>query len=33
LSLSDLSRCQLESFAEADTLFRLLPAPVAAPAR
>lgn len=33
LSLSDLSRCQLESFAEADTLFRLLPSPVAVSAR
>lgn len=33
LNLTDLSRCHLESLAEADTLFRLLPAPVAVPAR
>jgi len=31
LSLVDLSRCHLESLAEADTLFRLLPAPVTTP--
>ncbi|MGE4263782.1 MAG: EAL and HDOD domain-containing protein [Desulfovibrio sp.] len=33
LALADLSRCQLEAFAEADTLFRLLPAPTAAISR
>jgi EAL and modified HD-GYP domain-containing signal transduction protein len=33
LSLADLSRCQLEAFAEADTLFRLLPAPTAVASR
>jgi len=32
LCLTDLARCQFESLAEADTLFRLLPAPQAAPA-
>lgn len=32
LKLTDLSRCHLESLAEADTLFRLLPAPQGASA-
>lgn len=32
LCTSDLSRCYLDSLAEADTLFRMLPAPQAAPA-
>ena len=32
LCLEDLSRCHLESLAEADTLFRLLPAPQPMPA-
>lgn len=31
LCFADLSRCHLESLAEADTLFRLLPAPVVGP--
>ncbi|MDP2848954.1 MAG: HDOD domain-containing protein [Humidesulfovibrio sp.] len=32
LCLTDLSRCYIDSLAEADTLFRVLPAPEAAPA-